>query len=131
MVAGALDDEAASDNANASTRCCVRSTGYSILQRRTCGWPLLGLADSDARPDVHWSPAEASAVVAWHREAAAFETGKRQLMIPMGEATPKVKGEHLSDNDDSLKKRAEALQVKQHGQEQGGKGAKAKDAGTK
>ena len=27
-------------------------------------WPLLGLADPDARPDVHWSQAEASVVIA-------------------------------------------------------------------
>ena len=42
---------------NASTRCCVRSTGYSSVQRSdlTFGWPLLGLSDPDARLDVHWS----------------------------------------------------------------------------
>ena len=50
--------------------------GYSSLQRRTVatiwhGWPLLGLSDHNAGPDVHWSPAKASAVIAWHREAAA------------------------------------------------------------
>ena len=37
---------------------------------------LLGLSDPDARPDVHWFRAEASAVIAWHREAAALETAR-------------------------------------------------------
>ena len=39
-----------------------------------------------------------------NREAAALETAKRQLMIPIGNATPKVKSEYLSDDDDSLQK---------------------------
>ena len=39
---------------------------------------LLGLSDSDARPDVHWLPAEASAAIAWHSEAAALETAREQ-----------------------------------------------------
>ena len=55
-----------------------------------------------SRPDVHWSPAEASAVVAWHREADALESAKKQLMTPIGKATPKVKNELPSDDDDNL-----------------------------
>ena len=57
------------------------------------GWPLLGLSDPDVRPDVQWSPAETSTVVAWHRKAAAVESAKKQLMTPIGKATPKVKNE--------------------------------------
>ena len=53
-----------------------------------------GMSDPDARLGVHWSPAEASAVIAWHREAAALQTAKKQLMTPIGKATPKVKSEH-------------------------------------
>ena len=39
---------------------------------------LHGLSDPDARPDVHWLPAEASAVIAWHREAAALKVARKQ-----------------------------------------------------
>ena len=54
---------------------------------------------------------------------------KKQLTTP----TPKVKGEHLSDDDDSLQKQIraavkQALQVKQQGQES--KGGKAEDGGA-
>ena len=69
----------------------------------TWSWPLLGLPEY-TRPDVHWSPAEASAVIAWHREAAALETAKQQLMTPTGKAPPKVTSEHFSDDDDSFRK---------------------------
>ena len=97
------------------------------------GWPLLGLSDPDARPSVHWSPAKASAVIAWHREAAALERAKKQLMTPTGKATPKLKSEHPSDDDDNLQNQIRAvvkqtLQAKQQGQ--GGKGGKAKDGGA-
>ena len=40
---------------------------------------LLGLSGPDAQPDVQWSLAEVSVVVAWHRAAAALKTVKRQL----------------------------------------------------
>ena len=33
-------------------------------------------------------------------EAAALETAKKQLMTPIGKETPKVKSEHLSDDDE-------------------------------
>ena len=94
------------------------------------GWPLLGLSDPYAPPDVHWSPAEASAVIAWHREAATLESAKKQLMTPVGKATPKVKSELLSDDDDNLQKQIRAAvkqapQAKQQGQVI--KGVKAKD----
>ena len=93
------------------------------------GWPLLGLSDRD----VQWSPAQASAVVAWHREAAALESAQEQLMTPIGKATPKVRNELPSDDDDSLQNQMcavvkQTLQAKQQGQ--GGKGAKAKDGGA-
>ena len=48
-------------------------------------WPGSGPC-SDARPDVHWSPAEALAVIAWHREAAALETAKEQLLTPTAQS---------------------------------------------
>ena len=53
------------------------------------------------------------------REAAALETAKRHLMLPIGKATPKVKSEHLSDDD--------SIQVKQQGQ--GAKAQMPKEAG--
>ena len=50
-------------------------------------------------------------------------------MIPIGKATPKVKNEHLSDDDDSLQKQIrtaekQTIQAKKKGQ--GSKGEKAK-----
>ena len=76
---------------------------------------------------------DASAVIAWHREAAALETAKEQLMTPIGKATPKVKSEHLSDDDDILQKQIRAVvkravQAKQQGQ--WSKGAEAKEGGA-
>ena len=50
---------------------------YGMLECATKG-QMLGLSDSDARPDAHWLPAEASAVIALHREAAALETARTQ-----------------------------------------------------
>ena len=97
------------------------------------GWPLLGLSDPDARPDVDWSPAEASAVIAWHWQAAALESAKKQLMTPVGNATPNVESELPSDDDDNLQKQIraamkQALQAEQQGQ--GIRGAKATDGGA-
>ena len=87
-------------------------------------WPRLGVELAVARtvryarPDVHWSPAEAPAVIVWHREAAALETAKQQLMTPVGGS----KSELPSDDDDNLQKQIraavkQALQAKQQGQE--------------
>ena len=45
----------------------------------TRGWLELGLSVPDARPDVHWTPVEASSVIARHEEAAAFDAAKSQL----------------------------------------------------
>ena len=45
-------------------------------------------------------------------EAAALESAKKQLMTPIGMATPWVKSEHLSDDDDSLQRQIRAA-VKQ------------------
>ena len=87
--------------------CGAKDSGHDLVW----GCPLLGLSDPNAQPDVHWSPAKASAVVAWHREAAALESAKEQLMTPIGKATPKVKNE-LSSVDDSLQKQIRAV-VKQ------------------
>ena len=39
-------------------------------------------SDSDARPGAHWLTAEASAVIAAHREAAALETARKQHTGP-------------------------------------------------
>ena len=64
-----------SEDSSASVLCCTRPAEYSSMQRKTKGhdlaWgsPLVGLFCPDARPYVHLSPAEVSAVVAWHREA--------------------------------------------------------------
>ena len=53
-------------------------------------------------------------------------------MIPIGKATPKVKNEHLSDDDDSLQKQIrtaeeQTVQAKKRGQ--GSKGERAKKKG--
>ena len=86
----------------------------------TWAWPLLGLTNPDARPDVHWSPAEASAVIAWHREAAAPETAKRQLMALPEKAKPKAKAQVFFDDDGNIQNQVraavkEALQGKPQG----------------
>ena len=73
-----------------------------------CGVGRCSDCSTDARPDVHWSPAEASAAVAWHRH---WSLAKKQLMTPIGKATPKVKNE-LSSDDDNLQKQFRAV-VKQ------------------
>ena len=63
---------AESADSNASTRNSVRDA-------RVCSkGQLLGLSDSNARPDVHRLLPKASAVVAWHTEAAALETARKQ-----------------------------------------------------
>ena len=117
MVAGALDEGRIGGFERQHAMLCqiyrilesgAKDNGHDLVW----GWPLLGLSDPDARPDVHWSPAEASAVIAWHREAAALETAKKQLMTPIGKATPKVKSELSSDDDDNLQKQIRAV-VKQ------------------
>ena len=109
MVAGALDEGRIGGLERHHAMLCqiyrilesaAKDSGHDL----TWGWPWLGLADPDAGPDIRRLPAEASAVIAWNREAAALETAKRQLMIPIGKATPKVKSEHLSDDDDSSHK---------------------------
>ena len=50
-----------------------------------------GLCGPDAQPNVHWSPAEVLAVVAWYRIAAALETAKKQLVASIGWGTPEDK----------------------------------------
>ena len=50
-----------------------------------CGVGRCSDCSTDVRPDVHWSPAEASAAVAWHRH---WSLAKKQLMTPIGKATP-------------------------------------------
>ena len=50
----------------------ARDALSDLRDARVCSkGQLLGLSDPDARSDVHWPPAEASAVIAWHKEAAA------------------------------------------------------------
>ena len=81
MVAGALDEDRIGGFERQHAMLCqiygtpesaAKDSGHDLAW----GWPLLGLSDPDARPDVHWSPGEASAVVAWHREAAALESAR-------------------------------------------------------
>ena len=88
MVAGALDEGRIGALERQQAMLCqiygilgsaAMDSGHDLAWR----WPLLGLSDQDARPDVHWSPAEASAVIAWRREAAALESAKKQLMTPV------------------------------------------------
>ena len=45
---------------------------YSNVERRTMATIWCGVGPTPVGPDVYWSPAEASAVIAWHREAAAL-----------------------------------------------------------
>ena len=64
-----------------STRSCATlSTHPSRRTERECG--KTGWLFSGTTGDVHWSPAEVSAVVAWHRAAAALKTAKKQLVVP-------------------------------------------------
>ena len=105
MVAAALDEGRIGGLEGQHPMLCQI---YGILEsaaRDSChnfawGCSLLGLSDPDARPDAQWTPAEASAVIAWQREAATLETAKKQLMTPIGKATTKVKRAHPSDDDD-------------------------------
>ena len=69
----------------------AKDSGHDL----TLGWALVCLSIPDARPDVQWSPADASAVIAWYREAAALGMAKKQLVAPTGTGTPKVKSENL------------------------------------
>ena len=81
---------------------------------------LRGLSDSNARPDVHWLPAEASAVVALHREAAALETARKQHReLALARAVP---------TRPDVPVERQANQGRQQGQ--GNKGAKAEGGGA-
>ena len=61
------------------TRTPTRDTLSDLRDARVCSQgQLFGLSDPDDRPDVHRPPARASAVSAWHREAAALEAAKKQ-----------------------------------------------------
>ena len=87
----------------------------------TWWWPLFGLSDSDARPEVQCSTGHASAVITWHMQTAAVETAKKQLMPTIGKATAKVKSGQLSDDDDNLQKQVraavtQAIQAKKQGE---------------
>ena len=72
--------------------------------------PLLRLSGSDARPNVHWSPAAASGVDARHMEAGAPEATKKQLMACTGGRTSQTKSESLSydHHGDNLRKQTRA-----------------------
>ena len=63
----------------------IRTPARDILQHlrdaRLCKEGTPRLSGPDARPDVHWSPAEAIAVIAWHTEAPRSRQQKRQQMI--------------------------------------------------
>ena len=63
------------------TRMPAHDTLSDLQDFRVCSkGQVLGLSDPDAGPEVHRPPAEASAVVAWHGEAAALEAAKKQHM---------------------------------------------------
>ena len=73
MVAGALDEGRIGGFERQHATLCqicgilesaAKDSGHDLAWR----WPLLGLSDSDARPDVHWSPAEDSEVIAGQRK---------------------------------------------------------------
>ena len=125
---GGARDKSPRRGQNRRIRAAVRDVLSDLRHARVCsegqwpqldtGRPLLGLSDPDAPPGIHSSPAEASAVSAWHRKTAALETGKLQLIIPIGWAPPKVKSEHCPDGGGSLQKHTraavkQAIQVKQ------------------
>ena len=103
MVAGALDEgqNAMWCQINGTLESAAEDGGHDLAR----GWPL---PDPDARQDVQWSPAEASAVISWHRGTAALESAKKQLLATVGKATPKVKSEVPSDDDDNLQKQIRA-----------------------
>ena len=94
MVARALDDGRIGgfERQYATLRkiCGIlQSAAKDSAHDSTWEWLLLGPSDPDALPDVHWSPAEALAVIAWHREAAALETAKKQVMAPTAHGNAK------------------------------------------
>ena len=98
--------------------CHIRSEGWR--PRFDLGWRLRGRSDPDARPDIKWSPAEAPAVIAWHREAAALEAAKKQVMTTLGKGSPKASFESPADDDDSVQKQIrsavkQTLQAKHQG----------------
>ena len=123
---------------NRRIRTPARDVVSDLRDARVCSeglWPRLDMVLAVVRTVPRrptGRPLVARAVIAWHREAAALETAKKQLVTPIGKATPMIKSLHLYD-DDSLQKQIravvkQAVQVKQ--QEQGSKGAKAKDDGA-
>ena len=61
---------AESADSNGSTRYSIRSTDARVRSKRQ----LLGLSDPDVRPDVHWLPVEASAVIAWQGNGCARDS---------------------------------------------------------
>ena len=83
--------------------------------------PLLGLSGPDSQLNVHWSPAEVSAVVTWHRAATTLKTAKKQLEVPTGWGTPQDNSESCSSNHH------DACESRLAPQGQRGRGAKSKD----
>ena len=97
MAPGAFDE--GSEGSNDSTQCDAKMFEAFESAARDCGhdltggWPLLGLSGPNARADLRWSPAEASAVISWLREAAALETAKKQLEMIFAKGAPKIKSD--------------------------------------
>ena len=94
MMAGALDEGRFGGFERQHVHVILESGAKDNGHDLVWGWP----SDPDARPDVHWSPAEASAVVAWHSNAQGQErvplprrqlakaNSCRRLADPSGEA---------------------------------------------
>ena len=73
MVLGALDESRIGGFERQHAMLCqiyriLESGAKDNVHDLVWGGPLLELSDPDARPDVLWSPAKASAVVARHRK---------------------------------------------------------------
>ena len=73
MVAGALDEGRIGGFERQHATLCqicgilesaAKDSGHDLAWT----WPSLGLSDSDARPDVHWPPAQVSTVIAGQRK---------------------------------------------------------------
>ena len=112
MIAGALDEGRIGGFERQHAMLCQI---YGVLESAAKDGNLeltWGLADPDARPDVHWSPAEA--------RRRALETAKRQLSVLPGKAKSRGRAEALFEDDGNIQNHVgaavkEALHAKPQG----------------
>ena len=74
MIAGALDQ---GRTGGFESHHAAKNSGHDLTWGGSCWVSPIPMPGQTS----HWSPAEASAVIAWHREAAALETAKKLLNV--------------------------------------------------